>query len=566
MIMLVGQIIFSIGVSFQDWGTMLTGRFIYGLAGDNIAIAKSALMALWFDGTEMSFAFSVALTIGRIGGVIGNFVSPWYANRYGVPDTFWVATLVNLFGAVMSIVLYWVNLRETRKYGYDDGFASSNNSANTSIAAASDTHKDNNNNNNNNGDADSAASSLSSTRSKRSMEGHRSVSSSSRGRIHHYDDDMDNDPYDTTASKQQKQAITRHKSNNPEHTTQRRVKQKFRPSDVRKFDSLFWLMAICFIVVSACVIPFNTIASGLLLERDLFISSSTASSCQIAHPTQCTTGNLAPEDGNPAIDVNTGQACPASEYYAPAIPTSINITGAEAAMMSAKYGWEEEEYVYPNLTMSDVRCTDEFWSDSCTQNFCAKQETATERAGVQMSIPYIVSALCAVPVGKFVDAFGRRGHIALLGISVLVVVHVLMAHSSVSAAYLLIGQGIAYSAYGGVLWPSVPLIVDPALLGTAYGVMLSLQNAVLSLVPLFVAYLYEVGGNRYIPNVEILFYSFAVLGTVIGVLVIVTDRKSGGRIYRSYSKKVADDYITSMMPGEKLSDETVNEYIQDAFS
>jgi len=345
---------------------------------------------------------------------------------------------------------------------------------------------------------------------------------------------------------------------------QRRVKQKFRPSDIKKFDLLFWLLCICFTVVSSCVIPFNTIASGLLLERDLF--TSTPSECQIAHPNQCSAGNLAPEDGNPATDVNTGKACPSSDYVAPAIPTSINITGGEALAMSAKYGWDETEYVFQNLTMSDVRCTDEFWKDSCTSNFCNSQETATERAGAQMSIPYLISALCAIPVGKFVDAFGKRGHIAAIGISCLVVVHVLLAHSTVSAAYLLIGQGLAYSAYGGVLWPSIPLIVDPALLGTAYGVMLSIQNAALSLVPLFVAYLYEVGGNSYIPNVEILFYSFALLGTVIGVLVVITDKKSGGRIYMSYSKKVADDYITSLMPGEKLSDETVNDYIQDAFS
>eukprot|EP00814_Leptocylindrus_danicus_P007011 CAMPEP_0116013432 /NCGR_PEP_ID=MMETSP0321-20121206/5723_1 /TAXON_ID=163516 /ORGANISM="Leptocylindrus danicus var. danicus, Strain B650" /LENGTH=469 /DNA_ID=CAMNT_0003482981 /DNA_START=357 /DNA_END=1766 /DNA_ORIENTATION=+ len=459
---------------------MLTGRFIYGLAGDNIAIAKSALMALWFDGTEMSFAFSIALTIGRIGGVIGNFVSPWYANRYGVPDTFWLATFVNLFGTVMSIFVYWIDRKATIKYGYNDGIESvataTLKSPNGSVASSSSNSNQVNNGGNNGGDdADSAASASSSVST-----GFKSTASSQRSPRIHYEDDYNDDPYET--NKMQVSITKRQsKSNNQEYATvQRRVKQKFRPSDIKKFDLLFWLLCICFTVVSSCVIPFNTIASGLLLERDLF--TSTPSECQIAHPNQCSAGNLAPEDGNPATDVNTGKACPSSDYVAPAIPTSINITGGEALAMSAKYGWDETEYVFQNLTMSDVRCTDEFWKDSCTSNFCNSQETATERAGAQMSIPYLISALCAIPVGKFVDAFGKRGHIAAIGISCLVVVHVLLAHSTVSAAYLLIGQGLAYSAYGGVLWPSIPLIVDPALLGTAYGVMLSIQNAALTLV------------------------------------------------------------------------------------
>ena len=60
--MLIGQVVFSIGVSFNDWGVMLSGWLIYGLAGVNIAIAKTALLALWFDGSEMSFAFGCAIT------------------------------------------------------------------------------------------------------------------------------------------------------------------------------------------------------------------------------------------------------------------------------------------------------------------------------------------------------------------------------------------------------------------------------------------------------------------------------------------------------------------------
>ena len=104
----------SIPISFE--GSTI---FIYGLAGDNIAIAKTALIALWFDGSEMSFAFGCSLTIGRIGSVIGNFVSPKMANDWGVPETNYVGTLINAIGTIGSFVLLYLDRATTKKYGYD---------------------------------------------------------------------------------------------------------------------------------------------------------------------------------------------------------------------------------------------------------------------------------------------------------------------------------------------------------------------------------------------------------------------------------------------------------------
>ena len=37
--------------------------------------------------------------------------------------------------------------------------------------------------------------------------------------------------------------------------------------DVKKFTLKFWLAAICCLTVYACVLPFNNVASSLLMER-----------------------------------------------------------------------------------------------------------------------------------------------------------------------------------------------------------------------------------------------------------------------------------------------------------
>lgn len=120
--------------------------------------------------------------------------------------------------------------------------------------------------------------------------------------------------------------------------------------------------------------------------------------------------------------------------------------------------------------------------------------------------------------------------------------------------------------YGGVLWPSIPSVVVPTMLGTAYGVMLSIQNAFLALIPMLVAFLYQLGNSHYIPNVEILFYSLSAFCVALGVALIIEDRRTSNRLNMAYTKEPGPNFAVSTMSGENLSKETVNEYISDAFS
>lgn len=511
IVMLIGQLVFSIGVSFNDWGVMLTGRFIYGLAGDNIAIAKTALITLYFAGGEISFAFGCALTIGRVGGVLGNFIAPKMANDWGVPNAIWFGTFINVVGTVGCFVLYLIDRHTTMKYDYsteESDASSQSDTSNSSTNITSPLKRD----------------------KKPEME-------------------MEKDPYDN----KEPENILEDKAK-----TMKKSKARLpRASDIKKFDSVYWLLTVSFVVVSGVVIPFNNIASGLLLERDLF--KEPPSSCQVLQPERCTEGTLAPPGGNPAVDIYTGGSCP-GENYAPAIPQLINITNTNSS------DWEEDSYIFRNLTMADIRCTDSFWQDACTQNYCDKQDDATELAGVIMSIPYTISAVFAIPLGFYVDQYGQRAYIATIGFSTLFVSHVILAHVDISAIIPLIGQGIAHSCYGGILWPSLQLVVDPALLGTAYGVMLSIQNGFLSLIPLFVAFLYQEGNSQYIPNTEILFYSLGAAGVVTGILLIIEDERTGRRLHRSHKRNPDTDFVASLMPGEKLTDETVEDYIGDAFT
>mmetsp|Transcript_23101 Transcript_23101/g.46198 ORF Transcript_23101/g.46198 Transcript_23101/m.46198 type:complete len:616 (-) Transcript_23101:58-1905(-) len=296
-------------------------------------------------------------------------------------------------------------------------------------------------------------------------------------------------------------------------------------TDFRKFGIMFWLLTISCFVVYGCVLPFNNVAAGILLERNYY--KPAPSSCHLLHPDQCTSGYLQNGTNNPSLSDSTGALCSIDPSQAPLLPSSVNITSS-ASDQSGE--WDNESYVYPNLTTHDVQCNDPFWYSACTSDYCTKESASTERAGKVMSIPYLISALSSPPLGLLVDKIGRRAQIASLASGLLFIVHLTMAVSHSSPVLPLVGQGIAYSCYAAVIWPSVPLTVDKKFTGTAFGVITSVQNIGLALFPLMIASIYKASGNSYIPNVEFLFMSCAGLGVLIGLLLNRLDRRNGGKL------------------------------------
>lgn len=99
----------------------------------------------------------------------------------------------------------------------------------------------------------------------------------------------------------------------------------------------------------------------------------------------------------------------------------------------------------------------------------------------------------------------------------------LLAATDVSPVGPLVGQGIAYSLFAAVLWPSIPLIIEERLIGLAYGISFSIQNIGLSCLPLIIASIYIDSGDHYIPNVEYFIVLLAVLGLVASLYLNFLD-------------------------------------------
>ena len=108
-----------------------------------------------------------------------------------------------------------------------------------------------------------------------------------------------------------------------------------------------------------------------------------------------------------------------------------------------------------------------------------------------MSEPYVLAALFSPILGSLVDRYGGRGPLMIAASAALIAAHVAFALTSTPAYQILLGIGCAYCCFAAVIWPSVPQLVPESQLGTAYGLLTSMQNMGLFAAPLIVDYVFE---------------------------------------------------------------------------
>ena len=545
----IGQLIFAIGVQYKNWTLMFVGRTFYGFGGESINVATSTLNSIWFQGKELALSFGINLAVSRMGSVVNNWISPAVANQFSTSVAIWVGVGMNFISVIaIGVVIYLNALGEKLCSGsggrLGTGGVGSNSVDSLTAALLSDYrqhdasfelegehnhhHHDNNNN------EDDGVNNI------HSFENFDGESSNPMNGDDGDEDEGEKIEGENTNLEEEGILITPEEDTSQENENfeddegeqqqqQQRTGSLLRTycscvRDVRQFGVMFWLLSASCVVVYGCVLPFNNIASGLLLERNYF--TDPPQDCSLSFPNECSSGSLAPDGGNPSLDIN-GNECSIVSTVQPLLPHSIQVDRSSSSI-DGKDNWDHDTYQFDDLTSNDVDCGDQFWSEACTQDYCNAQRSATETSGKIMSIPYFLSATLSPFFGHIVDKIGHRAMIAMLASIMLVIVHLTLALSSSSPVLPLIGQGLAYTFYAAVIWPSVPLTVKSSLTGTAFGAITAVQNIGLALFPLIIASIYTASDDRYIPNVEFFFVGCAVTGAVFGVMLNAFDRRNGG--------------------------------------
>lgn len=78
-IVLIGQIIFTIGVVKNSMFLIITGRFFFGLGGECLGLPQNSMIVKWFPKSGLGFPLGLTISGGRIASVLSDLISPYMA-------------------------------------------------------------------------------------------------------------------------------------------------------------------------------------------------------------------------------------------------------------------------------------------------------------------------------------------------------------------------------------------------------------------------------------------------------------------------------------------------------
>jgi MFS family permease len=123
---MIFAILCLIGAAFTafkgDLTTMATGRLIFGLGAESLIVAITTILARWFKGKELSFAFGINLTIARFGSFAALNSPTWAKTLYSSWQSPLLIALIAGIISVVSVIIY-IGLDHRAEKKYTLGFA-----------------------------------------------------------------------------------------------------------------------------------------------------------------------------------------------------------------------------------------------------------------------------------------------------------------------------------------------------------------------------------------------------------------------------------------------------------
>jgi MFS family permease len=96
---------------------MATGRLVFGLGAESMIVAITTIIARWFKGKELSFAFGLNLTVARLGSFLALNSPSWGKSLYEYwQSPLWVTVAGGVFALVAIIIYYGLDLYAVKNY------------------------------------------------------------------------------------------------------------------------------------------------------------------------------------------------------------------------------------------------------------------------------------------------------------------------------------------------------------------------------------------------------------------------------------------------------------------
>jgi len=100
-----------------DLLTMASGRFVFGIGAESMIVAITTIIARWFKGKELSFAFGLNLTLARLGSFMA-LNSPMWAKQYYDywQNPLWISVIAGVSALLFISIYFFVDLISSKKF------------------------------------------------------------------------------------------------------------------------------------------------------------------------------------------------------------------------------------------------------------------------------------------------------------------------------------------------------------------------------------------------------------------------------------------------------------------
>ncbi len=169
-----------------------------------------------------------------------------------------------------------------------------------------------------------------------------------------------------------------------------------------------------------------------------------------------------------------------------------------------------------------------------------KFELTTAAAGKLTSVPIFFTVFFTPLFGWFADNKGKSASMMIYSSLLLIFAHLMLTFTHINPIVPMALLGISFSLIPAAMWPAVAKIIDQKKLGTAYGLMFSIQNFGLWLFPILIgmvldktnpgitSLMVEQGIARYNYTYAILMLALiGIVGVVFAILLKREDKTSG---------------------------------------
>jgi MFS family permease len=114
-ISLVGAVLTAMSPVFP---AMALGRLVFGLGAESMIVAITVIIAQWFVGQQLGFAFGVNLSIARAGSYGADMSPTWFGALYerGWQPPLWLAAGFAALTVIACLVYYFLDLRAARRF------------------------------------------------------------------------------------------------------------------------------------------------------------------------------------------------------------------------------------------------------------------------------------------------------------------------------------------------------------------------------------------------------------------------------------------------------------------